>query len=140
MEYNKFYLYSQLATLLKHIIRSYYPGIIFGVIIFAMSVAPVSGEGQPLFFSFPGIDKVIHCMIYAIFTILMCWSYLRNNPLRWVRFGIFLFAILVYSIIIEIVQLSLTTYRYGEILDVIANMLGIILGAAAILLYRKLKY
>ncbi|MFC2129244.1 VanZ family protein [Bacteroidota bacterium] len=128
-----------MAALFLHIIRSYYPGIIFGLIILAISVAPVSGEGRPLIFSFPGSDKVVHSIIYCVFTILLTRDYLRYNPLKWIRLLFFLLAILGYSIIIEVIQLSLTSYRSGELLDVVANLAGISIGAGAVLLYRKIK-
>ncbi len=110
------------------------------MVIFAISVVPVSGEGKPLFFSFPGADKVVHAGIYSILTILLMKDYFLNIHLQVERMVALLLSILVYSIIIEIIQASLTTYRSGELLDIVANLAGVLIGAAFILLYRKIKY
>ncbi len=91
-------------------------------------------------FSFPGADKIVHAGIYCVFTILLTKDYFRINTIRWINVGILLLSILVYSIIIEIIQLFLTNYRTGEVLDVVANMVGILLGAVLVIIYRKIKY
>jgi len=140
LEYNKFYLYSQLQALFRYIIRPYYAGAIFALFVLAISVIPVSGEGKPLFFSFPGVDKVAHAGIYFIFTILLLKDLFHNIPLEIDKLAMLLMSVLIYSIIIEVIQQGLTDYRSGELLDVVANLLGILFGTGLILLFRKIKY
>lgn len=124
----------------RRIFTNYISGIIFGVIIFIMSVLPMNADGVGGLFTFPGADKVIHATIYGAFTVLLIRGYLRSNPMSWKKITYLLLAILIYSIIIEMIQLFLTSYRTGEVLDVLANMVGILLGAAVVIIYRKVKY
>ena len=129
-----------MQALFKYIIRPYYAGGIFGLLVLAVSVMPISGEGAPLLFSFRGVDKVLHTGIYFVFTILLLKDLFLNIPLEIEKFAMLLMSVLSYSIIIEVIQESLTDYRTGELLDVVANLLGILSGAGFIILFRKIRY
>ena len=129
-----------MQALFRYIIRPYYAGAIFGLLVLAISVMPISGGGAPLLFSFPGADKVVHAGIYFVFTILLLKDLFRNIPLETPKLSMLLMSVLSYSIIIEVIQQSMTEYRSGELLDVVANLMGIICGAGFILVYRKIRY
>lgn len=47
--------------------------------------------------------------------------------------------LLIYGIIIEVLQTKLTTNRMGEFHDVLANVLGIVLGILLFRFIRKLE-
>lgn len=74
--------------------------------------------------SFGNSDKVFHLIAY--FTLTICWlfSFYDKPSLKYI---IVIFCIL-FGIIIEITQQSLTSYRTGDYKDVLANTIGIILG------------
>ena len=110
------------------------------MIVLAISIMPISGEATPFLFSFPAADKVVHAGMYFVFTILLLKDLFRNIPLEIDKLTMLLLSVLIYSIIIEVIQQSLTDYRSGELLDVAANLLGILFGAVFIILYRKIKY
>ncbi len=126
--------------MLKHILRNYISGIIFGFIILILSILPVGTEGKSVFFVFPGADKVIHAIMYGVFSGLLTNGFLRSQGFKWKKLLLLLAAILTYSVLIEIIQQYLTSYRNGEFLDVLANMAGILVGAALVYTYRKIKY
>ena len=69
------------------------------------------------------LDKIEHGFAYFILTIT--WLYAlkttKTNPI------IVCFCCFVYGIIIEALQVTITTYRSGELLDVIANSTGILI-------------
>jgi VanZ family protein len=74
--------------------------------------------------SFNNIDKLYH--LFAYFTLSTCWlfSFYKKPTLKYI---IIIFCIL-YGIIIEVLQDTLTLYRTGDFKDVLANTTGIILG------------
>ncbi|MDX6745654.1 VanZ family protein [Polaribacter sp. PL03] len=69
------------------------------------------------------LDKLQHC--FAYFTLSVSWllTFYRKNK----KHLVVLFCIL-FGIIIEILQHTITNYRTGDYLDVIANSLGVLLG------------
>ena len=74
--------------------------------------------------SFTSSDKVYH--LFAYFTLTICWlfSFYKKPSLK---FKIITVCI-VYGIIIEVLQHTLTAYRTGDFYDVLANTTGILLG------------
>lgn len=85
---------------------------------------------------FSASDKVYH--IIAYFTLTICWllSFYKKSYLK---YNIVVFCIL-FGIIIEILQQSLTSYRTGDYKDVLANIIGIVLGLFVFnLILKKIK-
>lgn len=81
-------------------------------------------------------DKIFH--IIAYFTLTICWlfSFLKKPSLK---YSIVIFCFL-FGIIIEFIQQSLTSYRTGDYKDVLANMIGIVLGLLTFnLVFKKNK-
>ena len=76
-----------------------------------------------------GWDKANHALAFAVLTLLGCLSY----PGRGIRVLLGLFA---YGILIEVLQ-TLTGYRTGEVLDVVADTAGIALGWQVMALTRR---
>lgn len=75
------------------------------------------------------VDKILHAFFYFIFSIL--WFYaLRFNSRKQNRtqllIKVFLLSLL-FGIAIELFQTFLTTYRSGDIIDVLANTSGTLL-------------
>ena len=74
--------------------------------------------------SFNNVDKLYH--LFAYFTLSICWllSFYRKPSLKYV----IVIGCIIFGIIIEVLQQTITIYRTGDIKDVLANTLGIILG------------
>lgn len=77
----------------------------------------------------PYVDKFLHAFFYLVFSLL--WFYaLRFNSRKQNRtqllIKVFLLSLL-FGIAIELFQTFLTTYRSGDIIDVLANTSGTLL-------------
>jgi VanZ family protein len=72
-------------------------------------------------------DKAMHCSLYAIYLLLGCTLISRRQPLAWLAIGIF-----AYGALLELGQ-SLVPGRDMSVLDMLANGLGIGIGAWAAL-------
>ena len=81
--------------------------------------------------SYSNIDKMYHLIAY--FTLSSCWlySFYKKPALKY----IIIISCVVYGIIIEVLQQTLTLYRTGDFKDVLANTLGIVLG---LLVYNQI--
>ena len=82
-------------------------------------------------FSIPNFDKIVHFGFYFIMVLLGVFALKEQFKKRLVRykarFYVFLFAV-GYGIVIEVVQHVFTMTREGDVLDVIANVIGALLG------------
>ena len=89
--------------------------------------------------SFPFLDKVVHFILFFIQSILITntlYEYSdRNNRIILILSIILL---LLFGLIIEIQQIYLP-YRTFEIMDLIANFLGVLFGSFVVIYFRKNK-
>ena len=69
------------------------------------------------------IDKVEHALAYFILTFVWLVALRRTKISKL----LIVFCCFLYGIIIEALQVTITSYRSGEILDVIANTTGILI-------------
>ena len=79
---------------------------------------------------FSALDKIVHILIYFILVNLwMLYLYIRNGFQFNNKWGlIILLSVLLYGIIIEILQGLLTISRSADIFDVLANLIGSLIG------------
>jgi len=103
--------------------------------IFYASVYPV-GEG-PSIVTFPGIDKIVHAGEFALFA-LICYrtiGYYTGREMR--RLGLIATSVFVGGLT-ELVQL-LFPYRTASFLDWFADLAGVAIGLALIIVIEKWK-
>lgn len=81
-------------------------------------------------------DKIEHFLAYG--TITFFWLLSRQLGKIKVSFYGLIFAILIYSAIIELLQAFLTTHRTGDGLDLIANSIGIVVGCLIFKLLNRI--
>ncbi|MEC9376140.1 MAG: VanZ family protein [Pseudomonadota bacterium] len=97
-------------------------GLLFLIGVLAISLWPFSEQSEMLVFN----DKLIHFVTFAFLMIWFTGVFKRTSYLK-----IFLFLFL-YGLSIEIIQ-SFTTYRFMSLGDLLADLVGLCLGYAAVL-------
>lgn len=97
-------------------------GFVYIALIIYLSLAPISSV-MP---SAAGTDKVMHIAAYAI---MMIWFGLIYKARR--RVIVLGIAFIILGIVLEILQ-GLTGYRSMEVMDMIANNAGVLIGWIAI--------
>lgn len=108
-------------------------------IILILSIMPADlGHDQPSFF-FPGIDKLVHGLMYLVFTVVVLQEYSRSYPFSTTSLILILSAILTYSVVIEFLQHYFISSRSGELLDVFANLAGILVGLIIVLIIKRIR-
>ncbi len=86
-------------------------------------------------FEISNMDKAVHFVFYLVASILGC-LFVRErtngqvNMLKTMIFGGL--ALIIYGIIIEVLQSTLTSYRDGNIYDGMANTAGTVIGMLVI--------
>ena len=83
------------------------------------------------FVLFEGADKIVHCCIFAVLSFLVRMSFPKIN------FWLFLTILFFYGIITEIVQELSNMVRSGDILDLLADIIGIFIGWFIYIFFNK---
>lgn len=83
-------------------------------------------------------DKAAHLIINCVLIVFwLLFFYKKENKMMAVTTIYVVFGLcLLYGIIIEALQYILTTYRQADMLDVVANTIGLLIGVG---LFRKVK-
>lgn len=103
---------------------SLYLAIGFAILILVLSLVKL--QNMPDLGGFRHLDKIKHMFAYSIlsfFWLLSCQ--LGKIKIKYLHL---IAVMIVYGVIIEILQSSLTSYRTGDLLDILANTTGILLG------------
>lgn len=124
----------------RHARRAVVLTILFAILLLILSIIPGDMTSTPGGFYFEGMDKVMHALMYGIFALLVTNVYLAFFKLKFWPVLLLVFITWCYSIMMEILQLYLVSTRSGELLDAIANLIGIVLGTLLFIGYRKIRY
>lgn len=84
----------------------------------------------------PFKDKIVHFLFYFVFVVLW-YTYVKFKNIFKHKGLIVLLTAIVFGIVIEICQSTLTVARKGDPIDVLANSIGAILGLIFIINWNK---
>ncbi|HEX6860853.1 MAG TPA: hypothetical protein VF138_11725 [Caulobacteraceae bacterium] len=76
-------------------------------------------------------DKWEHLVVYALLTLVGAWTYRSRAGLGAVLVG--------YGVVLEILQGVMGLGRQADVVDALANSLGVVIGLSLVLLARKLR-
>ncbi len=82
-------------------------------------------------------DKIYHFIAYFLFTVLV-YNYCKVRQFKNANV-ISAVVVIVYGIIIEVLQQTITSYRTLDIYDVFANALGVVVAISTLKFRTKLK-
>jgi VanZ family protein len=110
--------------------KSYWPAIIWGVLIFIMSSFPGDDIPKSFIINIPFADKIIHFFMYFLLVILIMLGSLRKlkTGLTIRKFLFVFFISLFYGILLEILQDLVFIMRGADLLDIVANSAGSFIG------------
>tara|TARA_R110002049_G_scaffold75991_2_gene195528 strand:+ start:11775 stop:12152 length:378 start_codon:yes stop_codon:yes gene_type:complete len=110
--------------MLKDILALLKDKILIIAIIVTVSILYLSLMRMPKYnIAISHIDKWQHCIAYFTLSISWLLTFYKQNKKYLVVISCILF-----GIIIEILQQTITSYRTGDYLDIIANSVGVLLG------------
>lgn len=111
------------------------PGILWLILLIALSLAPGDEMPQHVVSLF-AFDKLMHWFFYGMLTHLWLVGLKKQYVYSWLKRKALLVVVLgviVLGVIIELIQGSVISGRYFEIWDILANIIGCLMG---ILLFR----
>jgi VanZ family protein len=82
----------------------------------------------------PYADKIVHMLMYFVYSMILFLNYSENKNKNKSLFIIIYCA--GFSLIMELLQHYIFTYRSGDVKDFLANLIGIILSG---MVYNKIK-
>ncbi|MFY9153105.1 MAG: VanZ family protein [Prolixibacteraceae bacterium] len=103
--------------------------------IAALSLLPM--QDLPRVPMFRGADKIIHMMMYTIFSLLFCWAIKSEH--NYSRMLLIVLVTVSWGVFMEFLQLEMHRGRSFSIYDILANFLGVMSGIAIYVLL-SLKY
>ncbi len=117
--------------------KYYWPALLWSILIFVLSAGP--GVQVPSsWMDLISVDKFGHAGVYGILTILICWgSWKKRTALT---NALLLFGLTIsstFGIIMEGMQYFFFPHRYFEVLDIIANIIGSLIGLLLFYLFYK---
>lgn len=108
-------------------IKQYYKSIIIGLLILWLSLSGSKSLVPGRMLNIPYIDKMGHFAMYAFFSAMLLMDSCRWQTERRFNYLILLIPIL-FGALMEIMQMTLTTSRQAETIDLVANISGVTAG------------
>ena len=102
--------------------------LVIATILFLSLFNPPKTKLDPI----TGIDKIVHVCMYGGLELVIWIEYLRHHEnLNWIKILILgIIAPIALGGLMEIAQMKLTQGRSGEWADLLADTIGVLLGAA----------
>ncbi len=128
-------------VMMKNFLFSYYRSLLVFLIIFFASTIPAEEVQKVTWFTIPNLDKMIHLGMYFLFSSVLIFEMLKvKTSYSFQRILIVSGLIaLIYGTLLEIIQITLTSSRSGEIFDMVFNAVGVLLAIVLWIFLRKPK-
>jgi VanZ family protein len=129
---------------MKPILKYHRLAILWALFIFVMCSIKIGDNitHQPMFF--PGFDKLVHSGFFFVLVVFWCNGIIRQQntrPLSYKSAAIVTVISILYGGLIELLQLTIFTWRSGEWPDLFADTVGACMGIFSILIIdRAIKY
>lgn len=124
------------AHKMKLFLKYHGPAILWALFVLVIcSVHLESVDKSPLFFE--GFDKLTHCGLFFTLIVLVCFGVIRQQkPRRLTYTGVFIIWIvsIIFGGLIEILQISIFTWRTGDWNDLFCDVLGACMGVFSVML------
>lgn len=98
--------------------------VFFSLLILVLSLVKV--QSLPSMGDFEHSDKLKHALAYSVLSFFWLLSY-HFGKIKVKKMHL-LFLLIGYGVIIEVLQSSITSYRTGDLLDILANSIGVLFG------------
>lgn len=108
-------------------IKQYYKSIIIGLLILWLSLSGSKSLVPGRMLNIPYIDKMGHFVMYMFFSAVLLLDSCHWRTNRTFRYIILLIP-LFFGALMEILQMTITTSRKAESLDLAANIGGVVAG------------
>lgn len=122
-------------------LKHQYLAIIWSVLVLILCNIPISGSGDISVFE--GIDKLVHTGFFFVLTVLLFYGKIRQQLSYTYRIMTILKILLATVILgggIEILQLTVFTYRSAEWWDFFCDMTGVGMGIFSYIFLHRFRF
>ena len=124
-----------------HTLKHQYLAVIWSILVLILCDIPISGSGKlPIF---EGFDKLVHTGFFFVLSVLLFYGKIRQQRSYTYRITTILKILLFTSILgggIEILQLTVFTYRSAEWWDFFCDMIGVGMGIFSYIFLHRLHF
>jgi glycopeptide antibiotics resistance protein len=114
------------------------PSLAWAIIMLVLMTIPGNSLTEFNFINFSFFDKIAHVFVFLLLQLLLNIGFYKRNKafkeLTLLFTGIITF---IYGIGLELLQAFLSTSRNADVLDIIANLLGILIAIAIFKFFMK---
>lgn len=122
------------------LIKRLIPTLVWALLIIVLSFAPQEEFNNK---SMDNLDKIVHLFLYAVLSHLGMIAFLKQNQYRFLRRNAaptIFFLVFVLGLLIELLQGTVFVSRSTEVMDLLANTMGSLLGLVSFyMIYKTLK-
>ncbi|MBL4677391.1 MAG: VanZ family protein [Mucilaginibacter sp.] len=119
---------------MKPTLKYYGPAILWALFVLIICAIPIGvKEGRGVFFV--GFDKLTHCGLFFVLSVLYCAGSIRKWNTRNIRIEIAVkntIVLLSYGALIELLQSKVFTWRSGDFNDLLCDLIGTCMGVFAV--------
>lgn len=118
------------------------PTVLWALFVLVMCSIKIGDNvtNEPLFF--PGFDKLVHSGFFFLLVILWCNGIIRQQNGRVISYktaAIVTFISILFGGLIELLQLTVFTWRSGEWPDLFADTTGACMGILGVMIIDRAK-
>ncbi len=104
-------------------LKAFIPAMAWGTIILILSI--VTGLNLPkIGEKIIATDKLAHAAAYLVLATALLYGFRRNNIAFFTAAGVSVLISAGYGVVMEILQYAFFPYRYFEVWDIVANIIG----------------
>ena len=121
---------------MKLTLKYYGPAILWALFILIICAIPFGDVGSSSLF-FPGFDKLVHCGLFFVLSVLYCYGSIRKWQTHSIRIEIAMkntIVLVSYGAFVEMLQRYIFTWRSGDWNDLLADSIGGCMGIFAVLI------
>lgn len=122
------------------LLRHFTFSILWALLILLLSLVPGSELPEVSFWELLTFDKAMHIFMYGVLSFRTMMAASKQHTYYWMRHSAAIFTFIIVTAFggfIEIIQETLLTDRYGDWVDLLANVIGTMLG---IYVFRMVFY
>ncbi len=85
------------------------------------------------------LDKIEHCFAYTVLILSFLVAYKKGGILTKKKILKVIIFSIIYGFSLELIQYSFFSHRFFEWIDVLANLLGVIIGYGLFILFSRIR-
>ena len=121
---------------MKAFFKYQWPTVLWAILIFTLCSINMGSVGESHLF-FPGFDKLVHCGFFFVIIVFSINGFLRQQnkgQLSYTAAGVITLGAILFGGLIELLQLTIFTWRSADWNDVFADSVGACMGIFSILI------